>query len=111
MKNYTLNSIFSFVIPFFNFLNNIVLFIEGIFLSINRYLDRFEGKEPTWILVFSWYIHFFFCILWIFFNPYHLSFQYTLNIKIFDVYLNFGIDGLSFFFIYLISFLLPLCLI
>ncbi|MDF2698965.1 MAG: nad4 [Haloplasmataceae bacterium] len=66
------------------------------------------NKQP-FLLIISWFIHFVICIMWITYNPYHLSFQYTLNINFFDLYINFGIDGLSFFFIYLISFLLPLC--
>jgi proton-translocating NADH-quinone oxidoreductase chain M len=77
---------------------------------LNKYFNEYFGKLNL-LLIFSWIIHLTLCILWIFYNPYHLSFQYTLNINIFDIYLNFGVDGLSFFFIYLISFLLPLCLI
>jgi proton-translocating NADH-quinone oxidoreductase chain M len=79
--------------------------------KISSFSSKYLGKDEPHLLLISWYLHIILCCLWITYNPYHLSFQYTLNINIFDIYLNFGIDGISFFFIYLISFLLPLCLI
>lgn len=78
---------------------------------INTITNKFNfTQNKSYLLLVSWCIHVFIIILWIFYNPSHLSFQYVFNIKIFDLYLNFGIDGINFFFIYLISFLLPLCL-
>lgn len=62
-------------------------------------------------LMISWIAHLFFSYVWVMFDPFYLGFQHCLSINIFDLNLNFGIDGLSLFFIYLVSFLLPLCLI
>jgi len=59
----------------------------------------------------SWIFHLFISIIWYNFNDFHLSFQYIYNIKLFEININFGIDGISLFFIYLVSFLLPLCLL
>src|SRR5690349_8985223 len=86
-------------------------YFNSIYNSIESYSIKHFGKNEPYLLLFSWWFHIMICILCINYNPYHLSFQYTLNINIFDIYLNFGIDGFSFFFIYLISFLLPLCLL
>ena len=80
--------------------------------SINFSLNYFYNiinKKP-FLLILSWLLHIYVVFLWLNFNPSHLSFQYTFNIKLFDLYLNFGIDGISFFFIYLVSFILTLCL-
>jgi proton-translocating NADH-quinone oxidoreductase chain M len=86
-------------------------YFTSIYNSIESFSYKYFGKDEPHLLLISWFFHIVMCLLWINYNPYHLSFQYTLNINLFDLYLNFGIDGLSFFFIYLISFLLPLCLI
>ena len=55
---------------------------------------------------------FFICInLWINFDSFQMSFQYLIEIKFFTINFFFGIDGLSLFFIFLTSFLIPLCLL
>lgn len=83
-------------------LNNIKMYIYGLYIYITN--------VPAPLLI-SWIAHIFFSYVWVMFDPFYLGFQQCLNINIFDLNLNFGIDGLSLFFIYLVSFLLPLCLI
>ena len=77
-------------------------------LNLNFIMDKLNidlNKNRPYLLYISWFIHLIVVMLWINYNPSHLSFQYVFNVKLFDIYLNFGIDGISFFFIYLISFL------
>jgi proton-translocating NADH-quinone oxidoreductase chain M len=50
-------------------------------------------------------------IFWILLDPLCGFFQFTCNIKFFDLSFYFGIDGFSFFFIYLTTLLIPLCLL
>ena len=52
-----------------------------------------------------------FNILWVLFDPLCGGFQFLNFINIFDIFIRFGIDGLSFFFIYLTTLLIPLCLL
>lgn len=40
-------------------------------------------------------------VMWILFDPFVGSFQWPINIKLGELYMRFGIDGISFFFIYL----------
>lgn len=49
--------------------------------------------------------------VWIFYDPYQYDFQYFLYIDIAEYPILFGIDGISLFFIYLSSFLIPLCIL
>lgn len=50
-------------------------------------------------------------LLWINYDPFTFSFQYECTLHILNHYFYLGIDGLSLFFIYLTTFLIPLCLI
>jgi NADH-quinone oxidoreductase subunit M len=50
-------------------------------------------------------------ILWINYDPFTFSFQYECTLNILNHYLYLGIDGLSLFFIYLTTFLIPLCMV
>ena len=50
-------------------------------------------------------------IIWILFDPIQGSFQFTNTIYITDISMRFGLDALSFFFIYLTSLLIPLCIL
>lgn len=50
-------------------------------------------------------------ILWVLFDPFYGSFQYSYIIDISDISIRFGVDSISFFFIYLTSLLIPLCLL
>jgi proton-translocating NADH-quinone oxidoreductase chain M len=53
-----------------------------------------------------------FNILWVFFDPLFGGFQFVLLIKgPFDISIRMGIDAISFFFMYLTSLLIPLCLL
>lgn len=85
--------------------NKIMFFYKYIY---NIYIYLINVPAP---LLISWIAHIFFSYVWVMFDPFYLGFQQCLNINIFDLNLNFGIDGLSLFFLYLVSFLLPLCLI
>lgn len=46
---------------------------------------------------------------WITYDPYQLNFQFGYDINFISINLHFGIDSLSLFFIFLISFLIPCC--
>lgn len=64
------------------------------------------------IYLFTSLLFFFLNILcWLLFDPFSLIFQKNITLYIFNTYYNFGIDGISLFFIYLTSFLLPLCIL
>lgn len=56
-------------------------------------------------------IFFLFNLIWIFFDPYYPTFQFIYFIDLFEYTFLFGIDGISLFFIYLSTFLIPLCLL
>ena len=56
-------------------------------------------------------IFFFLNICWILFDPFESSFQFVYYLNIFEYSFLFGIDGISLFFIYLSTLLIPLCLL
>ena len=56
-------------------------------------------------------IFFIFNFIWILFDPFEASFQFVYFIDLFEYSFLFGIDGISIFFIYLSTFLIPLCLL
>jgi len=56
-------------------------------------------------------IFFFFNIIWILFDPFEGSFQFVSFINLFEYSFLFGIDGISLFFIYLSTLLIPLCIL
>lgn len=60
---------------------------------------------------FSLLIFFFFNIVWILFDPFETAYQFVYYFSFFEYSFLFGIDGISFFFIYLSAFLIPLCLL
>lgn len=49
--------------------------------------------------------------VWVFFDLFNLSPQLMWNFKLGDLWVTFGIDGISYLFIYLTSLLVPLCLL
>lgn len=59
----------------------------------------------------SCFIFFFTTMLWITYDPYQFGYQHIYCIQWSDFKFFLGIDGLSLFFIYLTSFLIPLCLL
>ena len=75
----------------------------------------FNFNKINVIKMFCLYIFLFFFLvantLWIFFDIYLGSFQYNLNINFSNLYFRFGIDTISFFFIYLTTLLISLCLL
>lgn len=50
-------------------------------------------------------------ILWIYFNPYEQTFQFHLTITGIDFSFYFGLDGVSLLFIFLTTFLFPICIL
>jgi len=63
------------------------------------------------IIYTSAFLYFLSVCLWISYDPFSLVLQYEWVIKIAHTYMYFAIDGLSLFFIYLTTFLIPLCLL
>jgi proton-translocating NADH-quinone oxidoreductase chain M len=63
------------------------------------------------IFYISTLLFFFTSFLWITFNPYNFGYQHIYCLQWFDFKFFIGIDGLSLFFIYLTTFLIPLCLL
>jgi proton-translocating NADH-quinone oxidoreductase chain M len=59
------------------------------------------------------FILFFFLlnVIWILFDPLFGGFQFTTLLSIFDLSIRMGVDGISFFFMYLTSLLIPLCML
>ena len=49
--------------------------------------------------------------MWLLFDPYQCSYQYIINLNYFNINLSLGVDGISLFFIYLTSFIIPLCMV
>ncbi len=50
-------------------------------------------------------------IVWVIFDPIYGIYQFTYFFSLSDIYIRFGIDALSFFFIYLTALLIPLCIL
>ena len=50
-------------------------------------------------------------IMWVIFDPIYGMYQFNYFFSISDIYIRFGIDALSFFFIYLTALLIPLCIL
>nr|UAT97093.1 NADH dehydrogenase subunit 4 [Naegleria fowleri] len=59
----------------------------------------------------SLFLFFLFNFVWISLDPFESCFQYVYNISLFEYSFFFGIDSISFFFIYLSMLLIPLCLL
>lgn len=72
-------------------------------------LVSFNKKDV--VLFISLFLYILVLMLWLFYDNSILYYQWLFNIKIYNLYFYFGIDGISLFFIYLISFLIPLCLL
>ncbi len=62
------------------------------------------------LIIFLFFFFFSNCI-WVLLDPLYGSFQFVNYFSIFDLYIRMGIDALSFFFIYLTTLLISLCLL
>lgn len=71
----------------------------------------FKEKKINILLYIFLLLYIIFNITWIIFDPLIGGFQFTKKIIIFDTNLEFGIDGINFFFIYLTNLLIILSLI
>src|SRR6476620_8364734 len=49
--------------------------------------------------------------IWVFFDLFTVSPQWIWNCKLGDYWITFGLDGISYLFIYLTALLVPLCLL
>lgn len=63
------------------------------------------------IFILSLLIFFFMNILWILYDPTQVIFYTVVPLKFSSYYIYIGIDGISLFFMYLTSFLTPLCIL
>jgi NADH-quinone oxidoreductase subunit M len=63
------------------------------------------------IFYISTFLFFLTSIIWITYNPYVFGYQHIYCVQWSDLKFFLGIDGLSLFFIYLTTFLIPLCLL
>src|SRR5690606_21618567 len=61
--------------------------------------------------IFILFIFFFMYILWILYDPTQVIFYTVVPLKFSSYYIYIGIDGISLFFMYLTSFLTPLCIL
>lgn len=90
---------------FITFINSILL----IYLMISNFINKSALKYFTFIISLILYISTIF--IWIYYNPYISTYQFYVNLKMLDLTLYFGIDGLSLLFLFLTSFLFPFCIL
>lgn len=64
-----------------------------------------------YFLFLSLLIFFEVVMYWILYDPFQLTYQLGLNINLMSICMHIGVDGLSLFFIFLVSFLIPCCLL
>jgi proton-translocating NADH-quinone oxidoreductase chain M len=62
------------------------------------------------MLQYSIYLFLSIVLLWLFFDPYIIPFQYVYHLKYGSHYVYFGLDGISMFFLFLTSLFVPLCI-
>jgi proton-translocating NADH-quinone oxidoreductase chain M len=72
-------------------------------------LQLFNLKNMVFIFSSFLYILILYC--WLCYDLSIFGYQFLFSIKYFDLYFYFGLDGLSFFFLYLTAFLIPLCML
>lgn len=90
---------------FITFINSILL----IYLIISNFINKSAIKYFTFIISLILYLSTIF--IWIYYNPYISTYQFYVNLKMLDLTLYFGIDGLSLLFLFLTSFLFPFCIL
>ena len=90
---------------FLTFINSILL----IYLIISNFINKSAIKYFTFIISLILYLSTIF--IWIYYNPYISTYQFYVNLKMLDLTLYFGIDGLSLLFLFLTSFLFPFCIL
>jgi NADH-quinone oxidoreductase subunit M len=85
-----------------------------IFYLFRLFMNKDLNFQRIFSLIVSCLIFFFSILMWIYFSDLKLFFQFY-NIffwsSFFNIYYSLGIDGLSFFFIILTTFLIPLCIL
>lgn len=63
----------------------------------------------SFCLYFSLFIYFSILFLWVLFDPYQISFQFSFVVNFFFLSFTFGIDGITIVFLFLVSFIMPFC--
>ena len=80
-------------------------------MTLNLSKQSYIYNSKYFYFDISLIIFFIFNFIWILFDPFEASFQFVYFIDLFEYSFLFGIDGISIFFIYLSTFLIPLCLL
>jgi hypothetical protein len=80
-------------------------------MVLNQQKNIFSYNSKYFYFDISLIIFFIFNLVWILFDSFEPSFQFIQYINIFEYSFLFGVDGISIFFIYLSTFLIPLCLL
>jgi len=80
-------------------------------MTLNLSKQSYIYNSKYFYFDISLIIFFIFNFIWILFDPFEASFQFIYFIDLFEYSFLFGIDGISIFFIYLSTFLIPLCLL
>ena len=104
-----LNYIFTHILFILIILPIIGAFYVGLFIPHTN-LQKLQNTG----LMFSWITFFFSLFLWIFFNNIDSKFQFIEIIywlPAYNINCFYGIDGISLFFILLVTFLTPICLL
>ncbi len=80
-------------------------------MTLNLSKQSYIYNSKYFYFDISLIIFFIFNFIWILFDPFEASFQFVYFIDLFEYSFLFGVDGISIFFIYLSTFLIPLCLL
>jgi NADH-ubiquinone oxidoreductase chain 4 len=102
----------SYILHSFNLLELFFIFFIVSFFLIICTVSKFSIIRLKQLILFLSLIIFFFSVnLWILYDPFSLNFQWIFSAKFFSFHFFFGIDGLSLFFFFLTSFLIPVCIL
>nr|YP_009370842.1 NADH dehydrogenase subunit 4 [Pharyngomonas kirbyi]ARO48008.1 NADH dehydrogenase subunit 4 [Pharyngomonas kirbyi] len=92
------------------YLTNVIIITIGIAIFLN-YPSNSRNITKYLSLVFSLILFLLSIITWIIYNPYESMFQFYFFIKNIKLSIHFGIDGISLLFIFLTTFLFPICML
>nr|YP_009370757.1 NADH dehydrogenase subunit 4 [Eukaryota sp. BB2]AQL10456.1 NADH dehydrogenase subunit 4 [Eukaryota sp. BB2] len=92
-----------------------LIYILFCFISTMSYIACGEISQQQFLkhaslgisLVFFWIT----ILSWVFFDPFQLNFQGLMPCKFFTLHFYLGLDAISLFFVYLTTFLVPLCIL
>src|SRR3989338_635467 len=99
--------------------NHFIILINIIFILI--YFSRskiFYQNQRTFLLMLkqstlmlSVFFFFLMCLFLIFYDPFYFNNMYLFKFNLFNLNFFFGIDGISIFFIFLTTFIVPNCVL